>query len=102
MPRSCTALRTFDSSFSKGNSGVCTPRITRPLALYFSFHALMYGSVRRQLMQEYVQKSTRTTLPRSEAGVSGGELIQALAPERSGRAAGTPSAPLSEILMVWL
>src|ERR1700722_9315384 len=83
MPRSRTALRTFVSSFSKGNSGVWTPMMTRPLSLYFSFHALIYGNVRRQLIQEYVQKSIRTTLPCRDASVRGGELIQAVAPERS-------------------
>src|SRR5499427_8092551 len=39
----------------------------------------MYGSVRSQLMQVYVQKSTRTTFPRSDAAVSGGELSQSFA-----------------------
>src|SRR6185436_14796006 len=43
-------------------------------------HARTYGSVRSQLMQVYVQKSTRTTLPRSSAAVSRGELSQAVAP----------------------
>src|SRR5580704_2589952 len=40
-------------------------------------------------MQEYVQKSSRTTLPRSAAGVSAGELIQAVAPD-------SPSNPAPE------
>src|SRR3954452_15799168 len=38
----------------------------------------MYGSVRSQLMQVSVQKSTRTTRPRSPAGSSGSELSQAV------------------------
>src|ERR1700722_19185204 len=63
--------------------------ITSPLLLYFSFHALMYGSVRRQLMQEYVQKSISTTLPCSAAGVSAGELNHVFAPTR-------PSNPVAE------
>src|ERR1700679_2490132 len=100
MPRSWTALRTFDSSFSNGNSGVCTPMITRPYSLYFSFQALMYGSVRRQLIQEYVQKSTRTTFPRRDAGVSAGELIHAVAPERSGSMGGAVPGPMSAGLVV--
>ena len=37
-----------------------------------------------QLMHEYVQKSTRTTLPRSPAIVSGSELSQCSMPENSG------------------
>ena len=35
-------------------------------------------------MQEYVQKSTRTTLPRSSSGVSGRLLSHATAPDREG------------------
>ena len=38
---------------------------------YVAYHAFRCGSVRRQLMHEYVQKSTSTTLPRSCASVSG-------------------------------
>ena len=34
---------------------------------YFAAHARTKASVRSQLMQVYVQKSTRTTLPRSSA-----------------------------------
>src|SRR3954452_7605858 len=36
----------------------------------------MYGSVRSQFTQEYVQKSTRTTRPRSASAVSGSEFSQ--------------------------
>src|SRR2546430_4036000 len=36
-------------------------------------------------MQVYVQKSTRTTLPRRPAGVSGGELSHPVAPPNPGR-----------------
>ncbi len=40
--------------------------------------------MRRQLTQEYVQKSTMTTLPRSPAAVSGGELSHSTAPSSGG------------------
>src|SRR3989338_6102298 len=56
-----TAVATLLYSFSNSNSGVCTPIITKPLSLYFSYHALRYGVVRWQLIQLYVQKSTRIT-----------------------------------------
>src|SRR5262245_52772412 len=36
-------------------------------------------------MQEYVQKSIITTLPRRRSGVSGGEFSQATAPSSDGR-----------------
>ena len=52
----------------------------------------MYGSVRRQLMQEYVQKSIRTTLPRRPARVSGSELSQLDDPVELGR---RPEVPQS-------
>ena len=35
-------------------------------------------------MHVYVQKSTRTTLPRSSAGVRGEEFSQPVAPSKSG------------------
>ena len=41
-------------------------------------------------MQEYVQKSMRTTLPRRDFAVNGGELSQAMAPLKSGMG---PSSP---------
>src|SRR5215218_9693692 len=44
----------------------------------------MYGSVRSQLMQVSVQKSTRTTWPRSSAGPSGLELSHSVAPPSEG------------------
>src|SRR5439155_25745998 len=50
-----------------------------PCSLYRSAHARTYGTVRSQLMQVYVQKSTRTTLPCRSAAVSGAELSQAVA-----------------------
>ena len=43
------------------------------------------ASVRSQLMQVYVQKSTRTTLPRRSAAMSGGELSHPVAPSKPGR-----------------
>jgi hypothetical protein len=36
-------------------------------------------------MQVYVQKLTRTTLPRSSAGVRGDEFSQPVAPSKPGR-----------------
>src|SRR6185312_719077 len=71
-------------SFSNANSGACTPITTRPWSLYLSYHARTYGSVRRQLTHEYVQKSITTTLPRRPAAVSGGELSHSTAPSSDG------------------
>src|SRR4051812_15631055 len=73
-PSRSIAAPTFDALCSKANSGVCTPTITSPFERYRASHASICGSVRRQLMQEYVQKSTSTTLPRSALSFSGGEL----------------------------
>ena len=50
-------------------------------------HAFRCGSVRRQLMHEYVQKSTSTTFPRrpaSDSGASPGVLSQSSMPRSSG------------------
>src|SRR5688572_15595640 len=44
----------------------------------------MYGSVRSQLMQVSVQKSTRITWPRSSAGPSGSESSHSVAPPSEG------------------
>src|SRR5215471_163241 len=63
---------------------------TRPASLYFAAHAFMYGSSRRLLMQEYVQKLTTTTLPRNTFAFNGTELSQATAPSKSGI---RPSSP---------
>ena len=82
---SSTAQRTLSASRSNGNSGVCTPTTTSPSSSYFSAHARTYASVRSQLMQVYVQKSTRTTFPRRTSGVSGSELSQPAAPSNAGR-----------------
>src|SRR3954454_24075573 len=61
----------------------------------------MYGSARRQLMHEYVQKSSTTTLPRSAARVSGFELNHPVAPLSSGMSpsiTGAPEAALADII----
>src|SRR5690242_4069224 len=61
----------------------------------------MYGSARRQLMQEYVQKSMTTTLPLSAAFVSGFELSHVVAPLSSGMSpsiAGAASPDLLDII----
>jgi hypothetical protein len=56
-----------------------------PQVTVFAAHARTKASVRSQLMQVYVQKSTRTTLPRSPAGVRGKEFNQPVAPSKPGR-----------------
>src|SRR5665213_653175 len=61
----------FPASCSKANSGVCTPTTVNPARAYAAFQASTWGSVRWQLMHEYVQKSIRTTRPFSPATVSG-------------------------------
>ena len=76
IPSRFTAARTFDETCSNANSGVCTPMITKPSLWYVAYHAFRCGSVRRQLMHEYVQKSISTTLPRSCESTSGLVLIQ--------------------------
>ena len=50
---------------------------------------------RRQLMHEYAQKSTTTTLPRRLSGVSGLLLSQAVAPVSGGSAPSVFSGPLA-------
>src|SRR3954451_20540101 len=79
-PLSCTAFRTLSMSSSNENSGVCTPMTTNTCSLYRAAQARTYGTVRSQLINVYVQKSMRTTLPCSAAAVSGGELSQPVAP----------------------
>ena len=69
---------------SNGNSGVCTPTTVRPWGVYSSAQRFTWGSVRMQLMQAYVQKSTSTTRPRSWARLSGSELSQRSMPVNSG------------------
>src|SRR5437899_12535300 len=82
-------------SFSKPNSGAWTPMTTKPASLYFAAQAFMYGSSRRLLMHEYVQKLTSTTLPRNALLLNGGELSQASAPSKSGI---RPSSPVPDAL----
>src|SRR6476661_6788696 len=95
MCRSETAVLTLAGSFSKPNSGAWTPITTRPASLYFAAHAFMYGSSRRLLMHEYVQKLTSTTLPRSDLLLNGVELSQATAPSKSGI---FPSSPAPDAI----
>src|SRR2546425_10514472 len=73
------ARRTLSRSCSKSNSGVCAPITTRPCSRYLASQARRYGSVRSQLTQVYVQKSTATTLPRRPSAVSGGEFSHVVA-----------------------
>src|SRR5881394_2174815 len=84
MPNFAIAWRTLSLSFSNANSGECTPMITKPELLYCRYQALTKGSARRQLMQEYVQKSMTTTLPRKASRVSGEEFNQPVAPASDG------------------
>jgi hypothetical protein len=58
-----------------------------PCSLYRAVHARTYASVRSQLMQVYVQKSTRATLPCRSAAVSGAELSQGCRPTERGQVA---------------
>src|SRR6267143_2346203 len=62
---------------------------TSPCSLYLSAHPRTWGSERSQLMQVYVQKSTRTTFPRRSALVSGCELSHPVAPPREGNSPST-------------
>src|SRR5690349_24823517 len=48
---------------------------------------------RRQLMQEYAQKSSTTTLPRRDCFVSGFEFSQPVTPASSGMSPSTTGAP---------
>src|SRR5688572_5599722 len=51
--------------------------------------------VRRQLMQEYAQKSTTTTLPRRPSRVSGWLLSQPVAPSSGGKGPSVLAGPLA-------
>src|SRR5262249_51873951 len=96
---SCSARRMLDTFFSNSNSGEWTPTITRPSARYLSHHWRRNGKVRWQLMHEYVQKSTSTTLPRSASIESGGELSQSTMPVKSGASgpvAGSDTCPVDD------
>src|SRR6202020_1898951 len=86
-PSAAAWARTLETTCSKANSGVCTPTTTRPSLWYLEYQASTWGSDRWQLMHEYVQKSTRTTLPLSDAsdrGRSPGVLSQAEMPVKFG------------------
>src|SRR6476646_8853170 len=83
--KSCDRATMLSTLCSNPNSGVWTPRTVRPASAYFAAHARTYGSVRSQLTQVYVQKSTRTTRPRSASGFNGSELSQPVAPSNDGR-----------------
>src|ERR1700735_4258288 len=54
-------------------------------------------------MQEYVQKSMSTTLPRKLSALKGGEFSQAIAPARDGigpSAGKPPAAPFGAIIII--
>ena len=74
-----------------------TPITTNPCCSYASAHARMYESVRSQLMQVYVQKSTRTTFPWRSAIESGCELSHPVAPSND---ANSPSMGRSTVSWV--
>nr|GMD40624.1 hypothetical protein Iba_chr10aCG11140 [Ipomoea batatas] len=50
-------------SFSLSNFAECTPTTTNCISLYFFSRNSRSGSTCIQLIQQYVQKSRRTTLP---------------------------------------
>src|SRR5258708_38711256 len=93
--KSNTAFFTLAGFFSKPTSGAWTPITTSPASLYFAAQAFTYGSSRRLLIHEYVQKLTSTTLPRSALLLSGGELSQPTAPSKSGI---RPSSPAPDAI----
>ena len=80
---------------SKPNSGVWTPITVSPSSRYLAAQARRYGSVRSQLTQVYVQKSTSTTRPRRSSGVNGSELSHPVAPSNDGRRPSTGNATSS-------
>ena len=71
-------------SRSASNLAVWTPMTTSSF-LYFSSSLARSGRTWWQLMQQKVQKSSRTILPRSSASAIGPELIQPTPPSRLGR-----------------
>src|SRR5216683_856645 len=95
------ALRTLAVSCSNWNSGVCTPITTNPSLLYLSYQEVTCGSVRIQLMQVYVQKSTKTTFPLRLAIVSGLFVFNHLSiPTKSGAGWLALNNPVVSILCV--
>src|SRR3979490_1757228 len=80
-------LATLADTRSKACSGLCTPMTTNPLSRYRLYQSTTCGMARWQLMQEYAQKSIKTTLYRTEAGASGlpsGVLSHPGTPQRAG------------------
>src|SRR5262245_16212758 len=55
-----------------------------PRSRYFCSHARTNGNVRSQLMHVYVQKTYRTTRPRSWSGPNGAELSHPVTPSSDG------------------
>src|SRR5207245_2045523 len=82
------ASTTFACGFSQKNSGLWTPTTVSPNDAYRSCHARNCGITLRQLIQPYVQNSTRTTRARRPGIVRGSLLIHGC-PAMSG--AGSPS-----------
>ena len=68
-PYRSTAAASAAGSFSCSNFGECTPITTRT-SPYFSSSGRSSSSTCRQLMQQNVQKSSRTILPRRSASVT--------------------------------
>ena len=76
---SATLRRMFSVSRSASNLAEWTPMTTSSF-LYFSSSFARSGRTWWQLMQQNVQKSSRTILPRSSASAIGPELIQPTPP----------------------
>src|SRR3989449_1426191 len=87
-PSRFDASTTFACGFSQKNSGLWTPTTVSPNDAYRSCHARNCGITLRQLIQPYVQNSTRTTRARRPGIVRGSLLIHGC-PAMSG--AGSPS-----------
>src|ERR1700742_4994355 len=66
MPRSFAPLATLPGTRSNAYSGVCTPITSNPTSLLARYQSTTWGIARWQLMHEYAQKSTKTTLPRND------------------------------------
>src|SRR5262245_39316923 len=82
----------FSDSFSVSNLAEWTPITTSSLAYFFSSLARS-GSVWMQLMQQYVQKSSRTILPRRSFSRRGPAVFsQPTPPSSSGALARRPPA----------
>jgi hypothetical protein len=72
--------------------GCCRPHSVLAVTWLLGY-ARTKASVRSQLMQVYVQKSTRTTFPARPPGVSGDEFSQPVAPSNPGRRSSTGTGP---------